>query len=594
MAKKDKKTLKKDQKIIEKALKDFKFSAEGFRINRRNFADDTRFVFKSEQWPQDIKKEREQDGRPYLTTNKLKKFVKNVAGDIRQNMPDVKFRPVDSVGDVLIAEIFDDLKRSINITPEAKMADKTAAECALGGGYGFYRFITKQEDDGFDQIIEKRRIPNPLTVYLDPSAIDYLYQDGKFAFVTEKLRRDEFERDYPNAEPVDFETTISEFERYEDWIFEDYVRVAEYYYKEFVDKTIVQTEDGAIYELKDGITKELIEQETGQFVVNERTYQTHKVMWCKMTAKEIIEGPIEWAGKYIPIVPVLGDEESVDGTRIFYSLIREAKDPQRMYNYWRTMAAELIALAPKSPYIGTPEQFENFEAQWDEANIKNNARLTYNHIPNHPKPTRERPPDLPAAAVNEANVATADIMDAMGKYQASIGQQGNERSGAAIIERKKEGDATTYSFIDNLHMSVIYEGMILLDLFPKVIDNERVLRMRGADETERTWEINKVIIDPVTLDPIIINDLSIGKYDVIPDVGPGYETKRTELANSLLGILQFAPMTAAAIIPRIAKVMDIPDSEKIAEEITALMQPEAQGAPQGELAPTSEQLPLEF
>lgn len=583
-----------NQKILKRALKDFKFSAEAMRRNRDAYADDIRFVFKSEQWPESIKQERERDNRPCLTTNKLKKFVKNVAGEIRMNMPEVKFRPVDSGADVLIAEIFSDIKRAINTTPEAKMADKTASECALGGGFGYYRLVTEYDENGFDQIIVKKRIPNALTVYPDPSAKDYLYKDGNFYLITEKITMDEFKRLYPKVEPINFESVREEYERYSEWVWEDHVRVAEYYYKEHIDKTIVQMEDGSIYELKDGVTKESLSKQLGMTISNERTFKSHKVMWCKITAKDIIEGPTEIPCTFIPIVPVLGDEESLDGTRTFYSLIREAKDPQRMYNYWRTMAAELIAIAPKAPYIGTVEQFENHEEQWASANIKNYSRLQYNHVPNVPKPTRERPPDLPAAAVNEANIATADIMDSIGQFQANIGQQGNERSGRAILERKKEGDATSFSFVDNLHMSCIFEGEILIDMIPRVIDNERVLRLRGEDDQERIWEINKVIIDPQTLEEVTINDLSVGKYDVVPDAGTGYATKRAEIADKLLGILQFAPMTAPAIIPRIAKVIDMPDSQEIAEEVKALMQPQQE--PQSGGAPpqggSPEQLPL--
>ena len=582
----------KNDEIIEKALKDFKFSAEAMQRNRDNYADDIRFVFKSEQWPDSIKQERENDSRPCLTTNKLKKFVKNVAGEIRQNMPEVKFRPVDSEGDVVVAEVFNDIKRSINTAPEAQMADKIASECALAGGFGYYRLVTEYEDNGFNQVIKKKRIPNALTVYPDPSAQDYLYKDGKFYLVTEKITRDEFKRLYPKADPISFETARQDYERYQEWVWEDFVRLAEYYYMEFIDKTIVQMEDGSVFELREGLTKESIEEQIGLRVVNERKYKSHKIMWCKMTATEVIEGPIEIPSDIIPIIPVLGDEESLDGTRTFYSLIREAKDPQRMYNYWRTMAAELIALAPKAPFIGTPQQFENHEPIWDTANTKNHSRLTYNHIPGQPAPQRQRPPDLPAAAVNEANVATADIMDSMGRYQSNIGQQGNERSGRAILERKKEGDATSYSFIDNLHMSVIFEGEILAGMIPRVYDNERALMLMGGEDEERMWEINKVVIDPISLEPVIINDLTVGTYGIVPDAGPGYATKRAEIADSLMGILQFAPDTAPVIIPSLVKALDIPGVDEISQGIQQLYQPQPEEAPGGGGGAPGEQLAL--
>ena len=570
----------KNEDLIKQAREDFKFSSEGFKENRENYEDDIKFVFKSKQWPEKIKQERESKYRPCLTVNKLKKFVKNVAGDIRQNMPTVKIRPIDSDGDPLIAEIFNDIKRSINNEPEAKMADKIGLECSLAGGFGYYMFITEIEEDGFNQVIKKKRIPNSLSVYLDPGAKDYLYADGRFAFITEKMAIKQFKKAYPKAKLDDWDDTDA---RSADWKGDDWIIVANYYYREYVDKKIVQMEDGAIYELKEGMTKESLESDLGLMVAKERTVKSSTIKLCKLNGHEVLEEPEDWAGKYIPIIPILGDEESLEGSRIFYSLIRESKDPQRMYNYWRTMAAELIALAPKTPYIGTDEQFEGKELKWAKANIENYSALTYNHVPNVPKPTRERPPDMPAAAINEANIATADIMDSMGKYQASVGQQGNERSGKAILERKKEGDATSFSFVDNLNMATIYEGMILIDLIPYIYDNERVMRLRNDDGQERVWEINKVVRNPQTLETIIINDLSVGKYDVEAEVGPGYATKRAEIADSLLGILQFAPDTAPAIVPRLAKVMDMPDAEAIADDIKAIVQPQPEGgAPPGE------------
>lgn len=566
-----------DEELLKQAEEDYKFFSDGWKKNRLNYEDDIKFVFKSEQWPERIRQDREEKDRPCLTVNKLKKFVKNVAGDIRQNMPVVKIRPVDSQSDPIIAEIFNDIKRTINNDPEAKMADKIGLENSLGGGYGFYRFVTEYEEDGFNQVIKKRRIPSSLSVLLDPSAQDYLYADGNGAFILEKVRKKNYQKKYPKAVTDSWDDLGTH-----DWVGDDWVIVAEYFYRVPVTKTIIQLENGATYELKEGLTVEAIEQSTGFRKVKEREVKSSKIKWVKLSATEILEGPKDLPGKYIPILPILGDEESIGGERLFYSLIREAKDPQRMYNYWRTMAAELIALAPKSPYIGTTEQFEGNEHYWQRANNENYAFLPYKHVPGIPRPQRERPPDLPSAAVNEGNIATGDIMDAMGKYQASIGQVSNERSGKAILERKKEGDATTYSFIDNLNMTTIYEGMMLIDLIPKIYDNERVLRLRDEDNQERIWEINKVIRDPKTLEPIIINDLSVGKYDVEAEVGPGYATKRAEIADSLLGVLQFAPDFAPVIIPRLAKVMDIPEGQAMAEEMQAMIQGAQQESPQGQ------------
>ena len=62
-------------------------------------------------------------------------------------------------------------------------------------------------------------------------------------------------------------------------------------------------------------------------------------------------------GRFIPIIPVYGDEVIVEGERKLISLTRFAKDAARMYNYWRTASTELVALAPKAPFIGPKGAF---------------------------------------------------------------------------------------------------------------------------------------------------------------------------------------------------------------------------------------------
>lgn len=580
---------KKDEKMLEDMRKRFDLAVRVEKTNRTNFKSDIEFVFQSKQWPEEVKSKRIKKARPCLTINKLKKFVKNISGEMRQALPTIKFRPVDSIGDPIIANIYEDIKRTIDADPEAQMAYKAAFEHAVAGGFGFYRLTTEYEEDGFNQVIKRKRVANPLRVYLDPTALDYLYRDGQYGFIVEPMSRELFESKYPKIDTTDFNTIDRTL--FENWVYESTVLVAEYFYKVPSTVDIVQTEDGSIYELTQGINRSNIEMLIGQRVTKERTVKSYKVMWCKTNGTEILEGPTEWPGKFIPIIPVLGDEESIDGHRNFYSLIREAKDPQMAYNFWRSHAAETIALAPKAPYKLTKQQIEGMEKYWDEANIENFPYLVYNHVPNVPPPQRERPPDIPAAAIGEANSATFDIMDSMGQYQANLGQQGNERSGKAILARKREGDATVYSFLDNLYMSIVFEGQMIAELIPKVYDTERVLRIQGPEGQANFIEINKVIIDPATLERIVINDTTVGKYDVVPDVGPSYATKREEIAAALGEVLQYAPMTAPAVVPRLAKVLDIPDGEQMAQEIAMIMNPMmGQQSPTGEMGALPPQL----
>ena len=98
-----------------------------------------------------------------------------------------------------------------------------------------------------------------------------------------------------------------------------------------------------------------------------RMADVKKVKWLKTNGFEVLEEQ-DWAGKFIPVIRVVGNEYEVDGRLYVSGLIRNAKDAQRMYNYWVSQEAEMLALAPKAPFIGYGGQFEGYETQWKTAN----------------------------------------------------------------------------------------------------------------------------------------------------------------------------------------------------------------------------------
>jgi hypothetical protein len=311
-------------------------------------------------------------------------------------------------------------------------------------------------------------------------------------------------------------------------------------------------------------------------------------MWCKLSGNAILEGPIELPSKYIPIVPVIGHETNIEGKRLFRSLIFDAIDPMRMYNYWTTSATEAIALAPKAPLMVTPEQIEGHEQMYKEANRKSHPYLVYNSVPGQGAPQRQQQAQIPTGIINEAARANSDISDTIGRYEASRGESSNERSGRAILARKEGSDDTTFTFIDNYHKSITYSCKICLDMMSKVLDTERVIRLRGQDGKESILPINRVLMDYDTLTPVIVNDISVGKYDMVPTSGASFQTKRQMIASSMLDFIQFWPESGPVIGPRVADVMDWPQAQDIAGELKALVgggQPPEEGAPPESLPP---------
>lgn len=523
--------------------------------------EDLEFVYNvnNGQWPANIRTERAGDDRPCLTSNKLRKFVSQVANRERDQRLAGRVRPVDDKADVERAKIIEGIIRQIEYASKADEIYTDAGEKAVAGGFGFWRLITKEVDDSFDQEIFIEKIENQFSVYKDPA--------GNYAFIREGMTRDEFKTRFPDAELIDFNASGTG-DDYTLWYEQEKVFIAEYFYKEKYDKTIAQCLNITsgmveIIELTADITAESL-MATGYQILRQKTSKADRVKWAKISGSEVLEEQ-DWVGRDIPIIEVVGDYVNIAGKEYKRSLIRDAKDSQRMYNFWLTHITEIVALAPKSPYITTPQMIKGFEAAWNDANKKNYPYLLYN-----PQgqiiPKREPPPQIPTGVAQMMQISAGDIQDTIGMYDASFGERSNERTGIAIRNRAARSDFGTFHFPDNFKRAIIETTRQLIDIIPKVYDTERTVRILGEDEKEGVVTINKTVIHPVSGNPVIVNDLSVGKYDVVADIRM-WGTRRQEALELMTTTMSSAPNIAPLIIDLVFKYQDLPGASEIEERV---------------------------
>src|SRR5262249_53022140 len=302
-----------------------------------------------------------------LTINKMPAFIRQVVNDARQNKPQIKVHPVDSGADRATADILNGLSRNIEYTSNADVAYDTATECAVGMGFGYFRIgLDYAHEDTFDLDISIGRVANPFSIYGDPMSTAADSSDWNSAFVVDRMAKDVFSAQYKGAEAVDWE-----HEGYAragaPWFDDDTVMVAEWWRREEYEKTVLLLSDGTVQDAERvrAMADLLVAQNIS--VAAERAAKCWRVKQYILSGAEILQERA-WPGRYIPIVPVYGDEVDVEGKRYFRSLIRDAKDAQRMFNYWRTTSTELIALAPKTPFIGPKGAFVTDAAKWATAN----------------------------------------------------------------------------------------------------------------------------------------------------------------------------------------------------------------------------------
>ena len=604
--------------VMKGALDRFAESQDGSSYNREAAYEDILFARLAEQWPAEIKKQRAAEGRPCLTINKLPAFIRQVVNEARQAKPGIKVSPADGGADVATAEVIGGLIRSIERNSQADIAYDTAIDNAVSGGFGFFRVeIDYANSMSFDLEAKIKRIPNAQMVHWDVSSTEFDASDWNYGFVSDLLTEEQFKKRYPKASTVSFEGDYRDMAAY--WMEQDRIRVAEYWERSEHEIKILGLSNGRVVreddlpkmaarmlqaggidmggQVKDDELIAFLMQSMGVTVARERTARTFKIKRRILSGVEVLEED-DWPGTMIPICPVWGEEVFSDGRRYFRSMIRDAKDPQAMFNFWRSASTELVALAPRAPWVG-PEGFvpKGHEENWQTANTRSHPYLY--HVAGKP-PQRQPFAGVPAGVLQEALSASDDIKAITNLHDPSMGRESNETSGRAILARQRQSATSNFHFIDNLSRAIAYAGRVLVEIIPAVYSPRETIRILGDDMNDKV--INLTMEDGGThgeeglTGEAELYNLSVGKYDVTVSTGPSYATQREEAREVLIEIMKQVPGSAPFIGDVLLEHLDFVGADKVAKRLQGLLPPQIQAAegiapPMGQPVPGASPLP---
>ena len=598
---------------IKLAKEMFDESIVGSDFNRKAALEDIRFARLSEQWDSDVAATRKASGRPCLTINRLPGFIRQVVNDAPQAKTGVRVSPVDGGADKATAEVIQGIIRHIERRSVAEIAYDTAIDHAVTNGFGFFRLgIDYVHEMSFDMELKIQRVANPLMVYWDTASVEYDASDWRYAFVSEYMPEDDFESRFPDSPKTSFSGAS---EGITGSLLENHIHTVEWWRKDMepFDLVAIRGLDGQIQVMpedelpkvaraimaQDPASAGMLEQARDEDVVSavmalgfeevrRRRSERASVRRLLLSGDEVLE-EIEWPGRTIPICPVWGDEVIVDGKRHFRSMIRDAKDPQAMMNFWRSATTELVALAPKSPWLieenALPTDEDELE-KWATANTRNHEYLTWNAAQGSPMPSRTAFAGIPAGALQEAQLAQDDIKAIIGIYDSSLGARSNETSGRAIMARQREADVSNFHFIDNLNRAIQYAGKCMVDALPSVTSGLQVMRILGEDGKEEFIRLqsNQDGLSPGEMDETgeqKIYNLNTGTYDVSVDAGPSYATQREEAREVMMELGRSVPAFWSVAADIFMRNLDFQGSDELVERLAPLVQGQLQkmGAP---------------
>lgn len=564
-----------DEALLRTARARFLRSEEGEDELRREFVVDQRYRA-GLQWPDDVSQQRERDQRPKHVVNLLPGAIAQVTNEQRAHRPSLRVSPAGGDATVEVAQICDGLLRHIQRESRAPIAYDVASAEAAGPGRGWLRAICEYESPrSFQQKLTILSIPNALSVFPQPNLREPDYSDMQWCFIVEQVAHDEFLARYPSVEPQEFQFWASTGG--DPWVSRDSVQVADYYYRELVPTRLALLSDGRVIDLEGARTSALLTAlPRGVKMVDQRDTQIPRVHWVKLNGRQVLERTT-WPGSWIPVIPVLGDMFYVNGKVRISGIIRDARDPQTMLNYWESARTEAIALAPRAPWIMAEGQDEGYEEEWDNANRRNYSRLRYKvvDVRGTPVPPPQRNVQEPAIqALNYACESAKNNFQATTRiYDASYGAPGNERSGRAIQARDANADMSNSHYNDNLGRSLHHLGRVLLEVLPLIYHEPgRVQQIVQEDGTEKMVVLNARHIDQETGVEKFYH-LGTGHYAVEVTTGPSYATRRQEGFAGLTNLAKADPKIMAVADDLVIAQSDIVGAKDIAARLKKTIDP---------------------
>lgn len=570
---------KEHQKILED-VKNFRGDAQSYwsEIYRQGL-DDKKFVtVKGAQWDKAALCKREQEGKPSLEINLVRAYVQQQINMMRQNRPQAKVVPVDNGADQDVAKILEGLIKDVEEASNFEDALDVAAANQVHGAIGFYRITTDYISEmSFNQEPQFKPIENPQAVLIDPLSKALDGSDMNRALVCEWVDKEQIKEQY-GKDVMDFDAVHND----SDWYADNTVCVAEYFYREQIKDTLLQLEDGTI-ELKSVLSEQWSDDEIAQFVVNERETTRTEIRWAKVTGDAVLETGI-FPGKYIPIFPVYGEVTWVDNKRHVFSLVHFAKDAQRLFNYWKSTEAHILQKNQDEMTVVDDRGIAGFE-EWNNPSAAMYLRFkaTDDNGNPIPYPTRLGAATPPVGILNASESAKQLIPDILNMHAPQMGQDVNQQSGKAIGLLQRQADTAQFHFQDNVNKTIRHSARVLIGLFPILYDTEIVRRIVGSDGSDELVKLNAVPKTPDEHEKAIngiLNDMSIGRFDVRMDTGPSFNTQREQSFALMMQLVQSNPNLFNIIADLMIVNSPLLNAKEIAERVKMLVPPQAMGKEQ--------------
>jgi Phage P22-like portal protein len=542
--------------VLDRALMQFNEITSASRDERMMALEDRRFVFiQGAAWEGDWGAQFENTLR--VAVNKVGRGHDKIINDYRANRFTINFRPVsgkgtDDTAELLNGLLFADMHRS-----KGQQALDNAFNEGASGGMGAFQLINEYEDESdpdndhqricIDQVVDADQ-----RVFFDLDAKLYDKSDARFAYVMHSMTVDAFKREYGDNRITSWPENKARANWF-DWFRPTVVYIAEYFEVENVRRELriysrEATGEEFRYWAEDMDDEMVADLKARGFSVRSRKIKRKRVHKWILSGAEVLEDCGYIAGSRIPIIPFYGKRVFIDNVERFKGHVRDAKDPQRLYNAQISKLAETASLAAREVPIFAPEQMHGLQDHWANMNLdKHPYALAHplldpiaGGIVQAGPSGMIKPPDVPPVIGALIQQTGADIAEITNGDDGSMEIKSNV-SGEAMDIAASRVDAKSFIYMDNFKLTMqafgeVYEGMAR----EVYVEEGREVETMDEDGQTDSATLHELHTDPASGVTAKRYDLSVGKFNVVAEVTEATTTRRDKTVRTMMTIAQAA------------------------------------------------------
>ena len=495
--------------------------------------------YRGNQWdPADLSTLDDQ-GRPALTINTILPTINAVLGEQTTRRMDVSFKPRGR-GQQEIADVLTKLFMQIADNNKMDWIESQVFSDGLIQDRGWFDVRIDFDDhiQGEVRVTPK----DPLDVLIDPDAKEYDPKSWNEVFETRWMTLDEIEEQYGRSKADKLRITVeqgsvlgSDSVEYEEARYGDTSASVEYnqgntsnpeenralrsirvverqYYRLKECMFYVDSVTGDMREVPYNWGKRKREQFADQFSLEILTKHVRKVRWT--TTADLIVLHDEWSPydsfTLVPYFPYWRRGRP-------FGMVRNLISPQEQLNKISSQELHIVNTTANSGWIVETGSLNGMTADdLEEHGAETGLVLEFNRGSN--PPAKIPPNQIPAGLDRISQKAALNIKQISGISDAMLGTDSPEVSGVAIQAKQNRGAMMIQVPLDNLTKTRQYLAEKILNLVQAYYTEERLIQI--TDETDPLKRREPLTLNEVTPEGMIINDLTLGEYDVVIGTAP--------------------------------------------------------------------------